>query len=118
MKEFFGLTCRYDDMSPVLIPAGYTRDYIDGKIEAGHQLKAVHAAFQVRQGYNAPVGERRAQRPPPPTKMEKGIQQCTPPSQETVILLAINLINFTTIEKSLRNDCKSSAGIFPRGVQT
>ncbi|CAM9537143.1 unnamed protein product [Scytosiphon promiscuus] len=46
MKEFFGLTCRYEDMSPVLIPAGYTRDYIDGKIAAGDQLKDVHTAFQ------------------------------------------------------------------------
>lgn len=48
MKEFFDLKCRYEDMSPVLIPAGYTRDYIDGKITAGDQLKDVHTAFQVR----------------------------------------------------------------------
>lgn len=48
MKEFFGLKCKYEDMSPVLIPAGYTRDYIDGKIAAGEQLKDVHEAFQVR----------------------------------------------------------------------
>ncbi|CAN0009084.1 unnamed protein product [Ectocarpus fasciculatus] len=46
MKEFFDLKCRYEDMSPVLIPAGYTRDYIDGKITAGDQLKDVHTAFQ------------------------------------------------------------------------
>lgn len=46
MKEFFGLSCRYEDMSPVLIPAGYTRDYIDGKIAAGDQLKDVHTAFE------------------------------------------------------------------------
>jgi len=46
MKEFFGLSCRYEDMSPVLIPAGYTRDYIDGKITAGDQLKDVDTAFQ------------------------------------------------------------------------
>ncbi len=49
MKEFFGLSCRYEDMSPVLIPAGYTRDYIDGKIAAGDQLKDVDTAFQARQ---------------------------------------------------------------------
>lgn len=48
MKEFFDLKCRYEDMSPVLIPAGYTRDYIDGKISAGAQLKDVNAAFQVQ----------------------------------------------------------------------
>eukprot|EP00903_Cladosiphon_okamuranus_P012147 g11395.t2 len=46
MKEFFGLSCRYEDMSPVLIPAGYTRDYIDGKITAGDQLKDVRTAFE------------------------------------------------------------------------
>ena len=48
MKEFFGLKCRYEDMSPVLIPAGYTRDYIDGKIAAGEQLKDVRSSFQAR----------------------------------------------------------------------
>lgn len=48
MKEFFGLKCRYEDMSPVLIPSGYTRDYIDGKITAGEQLKDVRTAFQAR----------------------------------------------------------------------
>lgn len=47
MKEFFDLECRYEDMSPVLIPAGYTRDYIDGKISAGEQLKDVRTAFKV-----------------------------------------------------------------------
>lgn len=48
MKEFFELKCRYEDMSPVLIPSGYTRDYIDGKIAAGEQLKDVRSSFQVK----------------------------------------------------------------------
>lgn len=52
MKEFFGLSCRYEDMSPVLIPAGYTRDYIDGKITAGDQLKDVDTAFQASKSKN------------------------------------------------------------------
>lgn len=51
MKEFFGLSCRYEDMSPVLIPAGYTRDYIDGKIAAGDQLKDVHTAFEASKAF-------------------------------------------------------------------
>jgi hypothetical protein len=32
MKEFFNLKCDYQDMSPVIIPSGYTKDYIDGKV--------------------------------------------------------------------------------------
>lgn len=58
MKEFFGLSCRYEDMSPVLIPAGYTRDYIDGKITAGDQLKDVHTAFEVSTAFGKQVSDR------------------------------------------------------------
>eukprot|EP01062_Namystynia_karyoxenos_P032833 TRINITY_DN24189_c0_g1_i1.p1 TRINITY_DN24189_c0_g1~~TRINITY_DN24189_c0_g1_i1.p1 ORF type:complete len:411 (+),score=125.85 TRINITY_DN24189_c0_g1_i1:76-1233(+) len=32
-KEFFRLQCPYTDMSSILIPKGYTRDYIDGKTD-------------------------------------------------------------------------------------
>lgn len=46
MKEFFGLTGDYKDMSPVLIPRGYTKDYIDGKISGQSQLDLMRAAFE------------------------------------------------------------------------
>ncbi|CAM9946098.1 unnamed protein product, partial [Choristocarpus tenellus] len=46
MKEYFGLKCKYEDMSPVLIPRGYTKDYIDGKISETDQLNAMNRAFQ------------------------------------------------------------------------
>ncbi len=32
MKEYFDLPNAYDDMSPIMIPRGYTRDYIDGEL--------------------------------------------------------------------------------------
>ncbi len=30
MKMHFDLHTKYEDMSPIMIPSGYTRDYIDG----------------------------------------------------------------------------------------
>ncbi len=32
-KEFFNLSSHYADMSPVIFPSGFTRDYLDGKID-------------------------------------------------------------------------------------
>ena len=46
MKEFFKLQCNYEDMSPVIIPSGYTKDYIDGKISEQGQLDAIHRSFE------------------------------------------------------------------------
>jgi hypothetical protein len=34
----------FSDMSPVLIPSGYTKDYIDGKISHDLQLNAIQNA--------------------------------------------------------------------------
>jgi hypothetical protein len=47
MKEFFNLKCDYQDMSPVIIPSGYTKDYIDGKVswQKKIQYKAAHCNF-------------------------------------------------------------------------
>jgi hypothetical protein len=55
MKEFFNLKCDYQDMSPVIIPSGYTKDYIDGKvtckkhlIQSGAlQFAACYSNFQI-----------------------------------------------------------------------
>lgn len=47
MKEHFKLNhCDYRDMSPVLIPSGYTKDYIDGKISNRDQLNAIQNAME------------------------------------------------------------------------
>ncbi|CAK4639912.1 unnamed protein product [Aphanomyces euteiches] len=46
-KEVFGLSrCDYADMSPVVIPPGYTRDYLDGKITLESQLDKIHKSFK------------------------------------------------------------------------
>ncbi|RHY21650.1 hypothetical protein DYB32_009744 [Aphanomyces invadans] len=45
-KEIFGLTrCDYADMSPVVIPPGYTRDFLDGKITLESQLSKIRSSF-------------------------------------------------------------------------
>ena len=45
-KEFFGLSCEYEDMSPVLVPRGYTRDFIDGKVRVEEQEAAILSAWE------------------------------------------------------------------------
>ena len=47
IKEHFQLNhCDYRHMSPVLIPSGYTKDYIDGKISTEKQLKTIQEAVK------------------------------------------------------------------------
>ena len=47
VKHHFGLDhLRYRDISPVLIPRGYTRDYLDGKIKWSDQEALVENAFR------------------------------------------------------------------------
>lgn len=47
MKEHFQLNhCDYRHMSPVLIPNGYTKDYIDGKISNQDQLDKIQNAVR------------------------------------------------------------------------
>lgn len=45
MRKFFGLQHDLRDMSPVLIPAGYTRAFIDGKIQRQEQLAAIRQCY-------------------------------------------------------------------------
>ncbi|MBS0620392.1 MAG: AAA family ATPase [Verrucomicrobia bacterium] len=40
-KEHFHLNSSYEAMSPVLIPSGFTRDYLDGKIEKNALLEKI-----------------------------------------------------------------------------
>ena len=47
MREHFGLHhVQYKDMSPVLIPRGYTKQFVDGEIEFDYQLSAVHESMK------------------------------------------------------------------------
>lgn len=46
-KEHFRLdSCSYEDMSPVVIPRNYTKDFVDGKITEASQIAAVERAFR------------------------------------------------------------------------
>jgi hypothetical protein len=46
-KQHFNLSrCNYRDLSPVLIPAGYTKDFLDGKITENEQIAAVERGFR------------------------------------------------------------------------
>lgn len=44
-KEYFQLPSDYADMSPVIFPRGFTRDYLDGKVEEQTLQKKIHASF-------------------------------------------------------------------------
>ncbi|RHY95488.1 hypothetical protein DYB37_003459 [Aphanomyces astaci] len=45
-KEHFGLVHDYKDMSPVIFPDGFTRDYIDGKVTAAELTESVRVAHR------------------------------------------------------------------------
>ncbi|CAJ1948001.1 unnamed protein product [Cylindrotheca closterium] len=46
VREHFGLDhINYQDMSPVIVPRGYTRDYVDGKISFDDQVEAVESSM-------------------------------------------------------------------------
>lgn len=44
-KEHFQLPGDYQDMSPVLFPSGFTRDFIDGKVKRGDLNKRIDDGF-------------------------------------------------------------------------
>jgi BioD-like phosphotransacetylase family protein len=46
MQEHFGLDQRYEDTSPVLIPPGYTKNYVDGNIGMNEQREKIEQAYQ------------------------------------------------------------------------
>lgn len=47
MREHFHLEhLDYRHISPVIIPSGYTRKYVDGEIDFDHQLQQVHTAMK------------------------------------------------------------------------
>ena len=57
-KHQFHLTkCGYKDMSPVVIPAGYTKDFVDGKIAEKDQIAAVERGFKAISSEHEFTGE-------------------------------------------------------------
>lgn len=44
-KKHFGLNTDWKDMSPVIIPSGFTRDFIDRKVIEGSLLEKIHTSF-------------------------------------------------------------------------
>lgn len=44
-KEYFGLQSEYADMSPVILPSGFTRDFLDHKVEVGSIENSILCAF-------------------------------------------------------------------------
>src|SRR5436853_184755 len=44
-KEHFGLLAPYDIMSPVLCPAGFTRDFLDEKVDEKELIHKVKKSF-------------------------------------------------------------------------
>jgi len=46
-REYFNMSsCDYTDMSPVVIPSGYTKKFLDGKISPESQIKSIKEAFK------------------------------------------------------------------------
>mmetsp|Transcript_5704 Transcript_5704/g.8636 ORF Transcript_5704/g.8636 Transcript_5704/m.8636 type:complete len:394 (-) Transcript_5704:135-1316(-) len=53
MKEYFKLDhCNYEDMSPVIIPKGYTKRFIDGEVSQVEQIRQVRYAYENMQKYS------------------------------------------------------------------
>ncbi|MGE3954959.1 MAG: phosphotransacetylase family protein [Parachlamydiales bacterium] len=44
-REHFGLTSPYDQMSPVIVPAGFTRDFLDGQVKQDHLEERIGKAY-------------------------------------------------------------------------
>jgi BioD-like phosphotransacetylase family protein len=48
-KDYFGLKTEWSDMSPVIMPAGFTRDYLDGRVdEKCLEQKIEHSFNKIR----------------------------------------------------------------------
>lgn len=57
-KEHFNLQAAYEDMSPVLLPQGFTREYLDGEIDAQKLGLRIQSAFDnIHQNNNFTVVE-------------------------------------------------------------
>lgn len=45
-KSYFGLKDPYEEMSPVLFPRGFTRDFLDGKVDREEMVEKIRISFQ------------------------------------------------------------------------
>lgn len=52
-KNHFGLNTDWKDMSPVIIPSGFTRDFIDQKMTEDSLLEKIHASFEIVSSANS-----------------------------------------------------------------
>ena len=44
-KDYFHMNSGEEEMSPVLFPRGFTRDYLDGKVDHAQMLEKIRKAF-------------------------------------------------------------------------
>lgn len=45
VKDRFGITSSFADMSPVLIPPGYTKRFLDGAVDEANQYDRIRTAY-------------------------------------------------------------------------
>lgn len=45
-KHHFGLTADWEDMSPIIVPSGFTRDYLDGQVDEKAMEQKISTAFK------------------------------------------------------------------------
>jgi len=45
-RSYFSLSDSYEEMSPVLFPRGFTRDYLDGKVETSDLVQKIEHAYR------------------------------------------------------------------------
>lgn len=51
-KEYFNLENRYEDMSPVIFPSGFTKEYLDGKVDENVLKSKVISSFNTISSQN------------------------------------------------------------------
>ena len=54
-KDHFGFDEEETVMSPILFPRGFTRDFLDGKVDEGEMEKSIETSFQTIYGKNEAV---------------------------------------------------------------
>lgn len=45
-KQHFNLETPWADMSPIIIPSGFTKQFIEGEISEAHMLEQIHSCYQ------------------------------------------------------------------------